>query len=46
MSSIGAGVRPRQAPGRGGAELVDYYDCMPGKGLPASAFGAGAARRP
>src|SRR5215211_3030284 len=24
----------------GGSELIDYYDVMPGKGLPASAFGA------
>jgi gamma-glutamyltranspeptidase / glutathione hydrolase len=33
------------APGReqGGAELIDYYDCMPGKGLPLSAFGAGGS---
>lgn len=43
MSSIGGGgfalVR-----GRGGeAELIDYYDVMPGKGLPASAFGAGGS---
>src|SRR3954462_4462067 len=27
----------------GGAELIDYYDCMPGKGLPSSAFGAGGS---
>ncbi len=27
----------------GGAELIDYYDRMPGKGLPASAFGAGGS---
>ncbi|PLS83240.1 MAG: hypothetical protein CYG60_22400 [Actinobacteria bacterium] len=49
MSSIGGGgfalVRP---PGGGdgaqaGAELIDYYDCMPGKGLPADAFGAGGS---
>jgi len=33
------------APGgeTGGAELIDYYDCMPGKGLPPSAFGAGGS---
>ena len=41
MSSVGGGgfalVRERS----GGAELVDYYDVMPGKDLPASAFGAG-----
>lgn len=40
MSSIGGGgfalVRTPE-----GAELIDYYDAMPGKGLPASAFGAG-----
>ncbi|MGB3635003.1 MAG: gamma-glutamyltransferase [Rubrobacteraceae bacterium] len=40
MSSIGGGgfalVR-----GPGGAELIDYYDVMPGKGLPESEFGAG-----
>ncbi|CAN5718153.1 gamma-glutamyltransferase [soil metagenome] len=40
MSSIGGGgfglVRDS-----GGAELIDYYDVMPGKGLPESAFGAG-----
>src|ERR687894_247348 len=40
MSSIGGGgfalVRSPD-----GAALIDYYDCMPGKGLPASAFGAG-----
>ena len=27
----------------GGAELIDYYDCMPGKGLPPSSFGAGGS---
>ncbi|MDP9424986.1 MAG: gamma-glutamyltransferase family protein [Actinomycetota bacterium] len=46
MSSIGGGgfalVRPPGG-GDGGAELIDYYDCMPGKGLPASAFGAGGS---
>ncbi len=40
MSSIGGGgfalVRTPV-----GAELIDYYDAMPGKGLPDSAFGAG-----
>src|ERR671914_349027 len=43
MSSVGGGgfalVRPPEM-GSGGAELIDYYDCMPGKGLPPSAFGA------
>src|SRR5919206_559977 len=42
MSSVGGGgfalVRSS-----GGAELIDYYDCMPGKGLPPSAFGAGGS---
>ena len=40
MSSIGGGgfalVRTPEK-----AELIDYYDVMPGKGLPESAFGAG-----
>jgi gamma-glutamyltranspeptidase / glutathione hydrolase len=27
----------------GEAELIDFYDTMPGKGLPASAFGAGGS---
>ncbi|CAN5855495.1 gamma-glutamyltransferase [soil metagenome] len=40
MSSIGGGgfalVREPD-----GAELIDYYNVMPGKGMPASAFGAG-----
>ncbi|MDP8940146.1 MAG: gamma-glutamyltransferase family protein [Actinomycetota bacterium] len=40
MSSIGGGgFALVRAPG--GAELIDYYDVMPGKGLPESAFGAG-----
>src|SRR5215203_4337809 len=42
MSSVGGGgfalVRSPV-----GAELIDYYDCMPGKGLPPSAFGAGGS---
>jgi gamma-glutamyltranspeptidase/glutathione hydrolase len=43
LSSIGGGgfalVRsPSEA-----AELIDFYDAMPGKGLPASAFGAGGS---
>ena len=42
MSSIGGGgFALVRAPG--GAELIDYYDCMPGKGLPSSAFGAGGS---
>jgi gamma-glutamyltranspeptidase/glutathione hydrolase len=47
MSSIGGGgfalVREPGGEAAGGAELIDYYDCMPGKGLPASAFGAGGS---
>src|SRR4051794_30031752 len=51
MSSIGGGgfalVRAPTGHGSGeetgGAELIDYYDCMPGKGLPSSAFGAGGS---
>ncbi len=43
MSSIGGGgFALVRAPGED-AELIDYYDCMPGKGLPASAFGAGGS---
>ncbi len=46
MSSVGGGgfalVRPPEMDS-GGAELIDYYDCMPGKGLPPSAFGAGGS---
>ncbi len=49
MSSIGGGgFALVQEPGgeslageTGKAEVIDYYDCMPGKGLPPSAFGAG-----
>ncbi|MGB3681996.1 MAG: gamma-glutamyltransferase [Rubrobacteraceae bacterium] len=40
MSSIGGGgFALVRTPER--AELIDYYDAMPGKGLPGSAFGAG-----
>src|ERR687894_168218 len=43
MSSIGGGgVAPVRDP-FGETELIDYYDVMPGKGLPASAFGAGGS---
>jgi gamma-glutamyltranspeptidase/glutathione hydrolase len=51
LSSIGSGgfalVRrsdagPDGSP-PGGAELIDYYDCMPGRGLPPSSFGAGGS---
>src|SRR5918999_2913662 len=52
LSSLGGGGlalvrRPEDVVGAnggpGGAELIDYYDCMPGKGLPSSAFGAGGS---
>src|SRR5215203_4570569 len=51
LSGIGGGgfalvKRPDAALNEGlssGAELIDYYDCMPGKGLPPSAFGAGGS---
>src|SRR5918998_5595223 len=52
LSSLGGGGfalvrRPEDVVGAnggpGGAELIDYYDCMPGKGLPPSAFGAGGS---
>jgi len=40
MSSIGGGGFALVRDPAGEAEVVDYYDVMPGKGLPASAFGA------
>ncbi|TCJ16768.1 gamma-glutamyltranspeptidase [Rubrobacter taiwanensis] len=41
MSSIGGGgFATVRAPG-GSCEVIDFYDCMPGKGLDPSAFGAG-----
>src|SRR5918997_2280333 len=43
MSSIGGGGFALVRDPSGGAEVVDYYDAMPGKGLPASAFGAGGS---
>jgi len=43
MSSIGGGGFALVRDHSGAAELIDYYDAMPGKGLPASAFGAGGA---
>src|ERR687898_637284 len=43
MSSIGGGGFALVRDPSGGAELIDYYDAMPGKGLPASAFGAGGS---
>src|SRR5215211_3434908 len=41
LSSIGGGGFALVRDSDGEAELIDYYDAMPGKGLPASAFGAG-----
>jgi gamma-glutamyltranspeptidase/glutathione hydrolase len=41
LSSIGGGGFALVRDPSGQAELIDYYDAMPGKGLPASAFGAG-----
>jgi gamma-glutamyltranspeptidase / glutathione hydrolase len=43
MSSVGGGGFALVRDTSGRAELIDYYDVMPGKGLPASAFGAGGA---
>jgi gamma-glutamyltranspeptidase/glutathione hydrolase len=40
MSSLGGGGFALVRDPSGRAELIDYYDAMPGKGLPASAFGA------
>jgi gamma-glutamyltranspeptidase/glutathione hydrolase len=41
LSSIGGGGFALVRDPNGDVELIDYYDAMPGKGLPASAFGAG-----
>src|SRR5215213_2506846 len=43
MSSVGGGGFALVRDSSGRPELIDYYDVMPGKGLPASAFGAGGA---
>src|ERR671927_852002 len=43
LSSIGGGGFALVRDPAGEAELIDYYDAMPGKGLPASAFGAGGS---
>ncbi len=43
MSSIGGGGFALVRAPAGEAELIDYYDCMPGKGLSPSAFGAGGS---
>src|SRR4028118_814619 len=42
-SSLGGGGFALVRRADGAAELVDYYDVMPGKGLPKSAFGAGGS---
>lgn len=41
MSSIGGGGFAMVRPPGAAAELVDYYDTMPGKGLPPERFGSG-----
>lgn len=41
MSSIGSGGFALVRTPAGDTEIIDYYDCMPGKGLDPSAFGAG-----
>jgi gamma-glutamyltranspeptidase / glutathione hydrolase len=43
MSSIGGGGFALVRDPSGDTELIDYYDAMPGKGLPVSAFGAGGS---
>src|ERR687896_2008290 len=43
MSSIGGGGFALVRDPSGGAELIDYYDAMPGQGLPDTAFGAGGS---
>jgi gamma-glutamyltranspeptidase / glutathione hydrolase len=41
LSSVGGGGFALVRDPNGEVELLDFYDAMPGKGLPASAFGAG-----
>jgi gamma-glutamyltranspeptidase / glutathione hydrolase len=41
LSSVGGGGFALVRDPSGEAELIDFYDAMPGKGLAASAFGAG-----
>src|ERR687896_1611122 len=41
LSSVGGGGFALVRDPNGEVELLDFYDTMPGKGLPASAFGAG-----
>lgn len=43
MSSIGGGGFALVRDPDGSVELIDYFDAMPGKGLPVSAFGAGGS---
>src|SRR5918997_3553965 len=41
LSSVGGGGFALVRDPDGAAELIDFYDALPGKGLPAPAFGAG-----
>src|SRR5215207_4751813 len=43
LSSLGGGGFALVCDPDGETELIDYYDTMPGKGLPESAFGAGGS---
>jgi gamma-glutamyltranspeptidase/glutathione hydrolase len=43
LSSVGGGGFALVRCPTGEAEVIDYYDTMPGKGLPRSAFGAGGS---
>src|ERR671914_3088024 len=43
LSSVGGGGFALVRCPAGEAELIDYYDAMPGKGLPDEAFGAGGS---
>src|ERR671917_2264850 len=43
LSSVGGGGFALVRCPTGEAEVIDYYDTMPGKGLPESAFGAGGS---
>lgn len=44
MSSIGGGGFALVRSPDSSAELIDYFDVMPGKGLPKERFGAGGSR--
>ncbi len=43
LSSVGGGGFALVRCPNGAVELIDYYDAMPGKGLPRTAFGAGGS---